>query len=170
MLISYIVNNVAPPPRAERSASGMCSQVATDNASCSSEANTPRPDRRQQGSAQCMPHRALEDLTAPSQSAGLGQAETKQQSSSQQGARVREDHAVVASAVVPERSVPVSLPQAVAELFPEHFPTATSAKRACRRGEILVDGTVSKLKYQRYHPLTVYWVASKLAACTPCHS
>lgn len=69
--------------------------------------------------------------------------------------RAREQYAVVASAVQPEGSAPMALPQAVAELFPEHFPTATSAKRACRRGEILVDGAVSKLKFQRCLPAHV---------------
>ncbi|BDA48980.1 probable ribosomal large subunit pseudouridine synthase D [Coccomyxa sp. Obi] len=123
--------------------------VATDNASSSRDADRPFPGRGQQGSGLCTPPGALADRAAQSHFPGPGEAESRQRSNSQQGGRVREDHAVVASAVLPDGCAPVSLPQAVAELFPQHFPTATSAKRACRRGEILVDGIVSKLKYQR---------------------
>lgn len=150
MLISYIVCIVAPSSNADTSCLCMSLQLANDDASCAGDANMPVPSMGQQGSTLCTPPGALADWAAPSPFAGHNQAETEQQSSSQQGGKVREDHAVVASAVLPDNSAPVPLPQAVAELFPQHFPTATSAKRACRRGEILVDGIVSKLKYQRY--------------------
>jgi hypothetical protein len=97
-----------------------------------------------------MLHQAVFDRVPSAEASGsIMQPETLAPSSSQKGTRVREDYAVVASAALPQGSAPVTLPQAVAELFPQHFSTATSAKRACRRGEILVDGSVSKLKYQR---------------------
>ncbi len=98
-------------------------------------------------------------------SSSLRQPAASTPSGEQKGRKVREDYAVVASAVLLPGSAPVSLPQAVAELFPEHFPTATSAKRACRRGEILVDGSVSKLKYQRW--FSTMW---RSACHVPCHA
>ena len=108
---------------------------------------------------------AAEHAQLSEASSSLRQPPTQAPSGEQKGRKVREDYAVVASAVLPPGSAPVSLPQAVAELFPGHFPTATSAKRACRRGEILVDGGVSKLKYQRW--FSTMW----LSAChVPCHA
>ena len=141
----------------------MFSQDATDHVSSFGDASTPFSSRGQQG----RPPWKLADQTAPSHYASLGHGEAEQQSSLQQRGKVSRDHAIVASAVLADGTAPVSLPQAVAELFPHHFPTATSAKRACRRGEILVDGIVSKLKYQRYTPVGYCMASSWLHAIVP---
>ena len=59
----------------------------------------------------------------------------------------REDFEVFASGVYPAGSSPCQLPEAVLLLFPQHFSSVTSAKRACRRGEIWLEGTMSKTKF-----------------------
>ncbi len=53
---------------------------------------------------------------------------------------LRSGHAVVAAATVPDGAPPQPLPAAVAALFPAACGSATAAKRAVRRGELLVDG------------------------------
>ena len=62
----------------------------------------------------------------------------------------REHFEVAASGVYPAGSPPCPLPEAVLQLFPHQFTSVTSAKRACRRGEIWLDGTKLKTKSQKY--------------------
>ncbi|KAK9826166.1 hypothetical protein WJX81_002565 [Elliptochloris bilobata] len=52
----------------------------------------------------------------------------------------RPGHAIVATALQPDGVLAQPLPAAVAALFAERYGTPTAAKRACRRGEVLVDG------------------------------
>ena len=47
---------------------------------------------------------------------------------------------VVAAARYPLSAGPAQLPNAVAQLFASHFPSVTSVKKACRRGDIMVNG------------------------------
>ena len=61
----------------------------------------------------------------------------------------REHFEVAASGVYPAGSPPCPLPEAVLQLFPRHFASVTSAKRACRRGEIWLDGAKLKTKSQK---------------------
>ena len=61
----------------------------------------------------------------------------------------REHFEVAASGVYPAGSPPCPLPEAVLHLFPQQFASVTSAKRACRRGEIWLDGTKLKTKSQK---------------------
>ena len=56
------------------------------------------------------------------------------------GRGMRPGHAVVAAAAMPPDAPSQPLPQAVAALFAERCSSATAAKRACRRGEVLVEG------------------------------
>ncbi len=53
---------------------------------------------------------------------------------------MRADHAVVAEIYLGVRQRPQPVAEAALEVFQQYFPTITSAKRACRRGEVLVDG------------------------------
>lgn len=53
---------------------------------------------------------------------------------------MRPSHAVVAAGALPPDAPLQPLPQAVAALFAERCGSATAAKRACRRGEVLVEG------------------------------
>ena len=57
---------------------------------------------------------------------------------------------MVASGALPAGSLPCPLPEAVLQLFPQHFSSITSARRACRRGEIWLEGTVAKTKSQKW--------------------
>ena len=52
----------------------------------------------------------------------------------------RTGHAVVDAATLPEGAPAQPLPAAVAALFAARYATPTAAKKACRRGEVLVDG------------------------------
>ena len=52
----------------------------------------------------------------------------------------RPGHAVIAAATLPEGAPAQPLPAAVASLFAARYATPTAAKKACRRGEVLVDG------------------------------
>ena len=61
----------------------------------------------------------------------------------------REDFEIMASEVYPAGSPPCLLPDAVLRLFPQHFSSVTSAKRACRRGEIWLDRAMAKPKSQK---------------------
>ena len=61
----------------------------------------------------------------------------------------REDFEITASGVYPAGSPPCPLPDAVLRLFPQHFGSVTSAKRACRRGQIWLDGAMAKTKSQK---------------------
>lgn len=61
----------------------------------------------------------------------------------------RDHFEVAASGVYPAGSPPCPLHEAVLQLFPQQFPSVTSAKRACRRGEIWLDGTKLKTKSQK---------------------
>lgn len=72
-----------------------------------------------------MPALSVPDAPPPHGSAGRG---------------VRPGHAVVAAAALPADTPVQPLPQAVAALFAERCGSATAAKRACRRGEVLVEG------------------------------
>ena len=56
---------------------------------------------------------------------------------------------MVASGALPPGSPPCTLPEAVLQLFPQHFGSITSARRACRRGEIWLEGTMAKTKSQK---------------------
>ena len=62
---------------------------------------------------------------------------------------MREAFEVVASGALPAGSPPCPLPEAVLQLFPQHFSSITSARRACRRGEIWLEGAVAKTKSQK---------------------
>ena len=86
---------------------------------------------------------------------GHQQAELQGSSSGMPAARdmvvesPREHFEVAASGVYPAGSPPCPLPEAVLQLFPQQFTSVTSAKRACRRGEIWLDGIKLKTKSQR---------------------
>lgn len=67
-----------------------------------------------------------------------------------QEASPRQDFQVMASGVLPVGSPPCPLPEAVLRLFPQHFSSVTSARRACRRGEIWLEGAKSKTKSGKY--------------------
>ena len=69
----------------------------------------------------------------------------------------REHFDVAASGVYPAESPPCPLHEAVLQLFPQHFTSVTSAKRACRRGEIWLDGAKLKNKSQRSGQAPLLW-------------
>lgn len=88
---------------------------------------------------------ALPGSDTPRSTAALQQATPSAAAESS----IRSAYRIVEFAVMPPGSEPVPLHQAVVQLFPQHFQTVTSAKRACRRGEFLLEGAVCKPQFQR---------------------
>ena len=57
----------------------------------------------------------------------------------------RTGHAVVARAAIPPGAPPAPLAKLLPSLLPSSFPTITAARKACRRGEVLVNGAPGRI-------------------------
>jgi 23S rRNA-/tRNA-specific pseudouridylate synthase len=80
----------------------------------------------------------------------------------------RAGHAVVATTVAPACIAPdARLAHALTELLPGEFPSVTAARKACRRGEVLLDGAPAKQDAVVPGGATVAWAPRAGGAPAP---
>ena len=74
---------------------------------------------------------------------------------------------MVASTIAPPGAVAIPLAAALTSLLPSEFPSVTAARKACRRGEVLLNGTPARQDAPVAQGDAVAWAPRLGGACAP---